>query len=268
MEIVRGDYFLLNGNFVESQKIYDYLVSGSKQVYEVLRIINSKAIFLGDHIDRLKLSVSGLGKKIPEELVSSVKRGISEIADKNKIKEGNVKILVQFSNKIETFIYFIPHSYPQVNDYIEGVEVGLFNTVRENPNVKAVSLTRGKINSVIKERNVYEVLLVDDLGNVTEGSRTNVFFIDNLNNVVTSPDDSVLKGITRKYAIQVCSKYGIPLIFKKIQVSELANYQSVFLTGTSPKILPVKKIENITFDVNSPVLGRIMEDYESILSSF
>ena len=268
MEVVRGDYFLLNRSFLQTHQIDDYLQEKSIQVYEVLRVINFKIAFLDDHIERLKSSILGVGRQIPDESIAHLDTDIKNLVAKNNFSEGNIKILLQFfENEENVFIYFIPHSYPSESDYEKGVEVGLYESVRKNPNIKAVSSVREEINSLLKRKNLYELLLVNDNEEVTEGSRTNVFFIDSENNVVSAPDEVVLKGITRKYAIQICDQEKIPLLFKNVKVNELENYQSAFLTGTSPKILPIKKIENITFDVDSPILEKIMKGYGSIFVS-
>lgn len=267
MEGIRGNYFLHNNNFVEASQINELINSELLQVYEVLRVINCKAVFIIDHLERLRYSILGAGNILPGQIIPDVENGIKRIIEKNNIKEGNIKILIQFSRiKTETFIYFIPHFYPPDKNYLQGVEVGLFKTTRENPNIKAPSYLREKINTFLKTNQLYEVLLVDEDEKITEGSRTNVFFIDSQNNVITAPDDFVLKGVTRKYLIQLCKKNNFYLSYQFVHKNDISKYKSVFLTGTSPKILPVRQIENITFETNSVVLEKLMNDYDKLIS--
>ncbi len=267
MEIVRGETFLFNGVLLNADRLDDVLKPDSLKIYEVFRVINSKSILLDDHLDRLILSILGIGKQIPENFKLRLQNNIDKLIEKSSIQEGNIKIVVQYySDKEEIVIYFIPHFYPMDEDYKNGVDVGLFKSIRENPNIKAESNKRVLINSIIKQKKLYEVLLVNEMDKITEGSRTNIFFIDFENKVYTAPDNCVLKGITRKYAIKICNDGQIPCLLNEVTVNELKNYQSAFLTGTSPKILPVKRIENITFDVNSPVLKTIMKAYDRFLN--
>ena len=50
---------------------------------------------------------------------------------------------------------------------------------------------------LISDNKLYEVLLVDRNGRITEGSRSNVFFVKG-NKFYTGPSAMVLVGITRK----------------------------------------------------------------------
>jgi branched-chain amino acid aminotransferase len=268
MEVVRGDFFFLNGSCYKADQIGSFLKQGSVQVYEVFRIISSKAIFFNDHIERLKTSILGTKNDVPIGLIPEIIEGTKQIAEENNIEDGNIKILVQIlDGQIDCFVYFIPHLYPQSIDYEDGVSVGLFKSMRKNPNVKAINLMREEFAAIFKKKNLYELLLVNDHDEITEGSRSNIFFIDFENNIHTAPDDHVLKGVTRKYIIHICEENQIPITLETIKISNLKKYKSAFLTGTSPKILPIKNIENITFDVKSPLMVRLMQEYEKILAS-
>jgi branched-chain amino acid aminotransferase len=114
-------------------------------------------------------------------------------------------------------------------------------------------------------KQVYEVLFYNGQGLLTEGSKSNLFFIVG-NDVVTAPGDMVLKGITRKYVIQVIRERGFNLIEKAVHVFDVLKYDAVFITGTSPKVLPVNEIRACCHaDVQHPVLREIMQGYNEVL---
>ena len=83
-------------------------------------------------------------------------------------------------------IYFpIPHAYPTSEDYKQGVPTLTYSAMRENPGVKYINTDlRTRTNRLIKQKQVYEVLLVDKEGYITEGSRSNVFFIRTMSSLL------------------------------------------------------------------------------------
>ncbi|MCK5171180.1 MAG: aminotransferase class IV, partial [Bacteroidales bacterium] len=155
---------------------------------------------------------------------------------------------------------------PSVKEYKYGVKVGLCRTIRSNPNAKILNTeARKKANNTIVEEKLFEVLLINNEGFITEGSRSNIFFIKD-NMVITPPEKDVLNGITRKNILKICKLNKIEIIEKKVHYSELKSIDTMFLTGTSLKALPVRFFGEIEFSTNHKILNRIMELYkESII---
>ena len=126
--------------------------------------------------------------------------------------------------------------------------------MRENPGVKYINTDlRTRTNRLIKQKQVYEVLLVDKEGYITEGSRSNVFFIGD-NVIFTAPLEYVLPGTSRKRVFDICHKHRFPIIEKRIPASELARYDAAFLSGTSPLILPINRLDELRFAPGLPLL--------------
>ncbi|MFC2137041.1 aminotransferase class IV [Bacteroidota bacterium] len=230
--------------------------------YEVIRIIENIPLFFEDHYIRLLQSINLLGIHVElnkEDILNPIKQLINE----NEIRNGNIKILV---NNSETgrniYCYFIKHIYPSELDYINGVNTLYYKAERINPNAKSVLLNLRQ--SVDKEKllkKVYEVILVDKNDFVTEGSRSNIFFIkDDI--IYTPPLYQVLGGITRKYVFEICERKNIKLIETKIEKNSLNNYSSGFISGTSSKILPIKNINGIDYNSNNHLLHIIIKEYD------
>ena len=133
-----------------------------KIIYEVLRVINGKPIFLENHLKRMKNSFELINEEFGltyEEL--SMK--INDLIKTEKKYEGNIKITYGVHEKILR-IFFIEYSYPSDEMYGDGVETILYFGERENPNAKIVNENfREKINSEIKDKNAYEAILVDKM---------------------------------------------------------------------------------------------------------
>ena len=50
--------------------------------------------------------------------------------------------------------------------------------------------------------------------------------------------------------------------------NELDFYDSAFITGTSPKILPLASAVNYEFDVNNKILRLLMQLYNDLINNY
>jgi len=198
-----------------------------------------------------------------------LKDNIFKLQEINSIREGNIKVLFNyFKSDVNCLIYFVIHHYPIDDQYKKGVSLGLIQTIRNNPNIKLINKSLLTFaNNEKSKKGVYEVLLIDDDGNITEGSRSNIFFIKR-NEVFTPPLESVLPGITRKYIISICNKLGIPVTEKNIHHSEITEFDSVFITSTSNNVLPVADIHEFSFNPKNSVLHSIMNEFDKLLENY
>ncbi len=255
------NYFSLNGVLTLCNQFIASENEGG--VYEVLRVIDGIPLFLEDHLDRFYLSAEIAGRKIiytaPE-----IKMFVADLIQKNKISNGNILI----SSKVNLKAFFIPHTYPDETMYREGVLCGLLHAERSNPNAKVFQTqVRNQANALIQNEGFYEVLLVDHSGLITEGSRSNVFFIRG-NQLVTPPAEHVLLGITRQKTIKCANILKLECLEEKISLQEINQFDALFITGTSPKILPVKQIHLTEFDVSNSILRKLMSTYDTIINDY
>ncbi len=179
-------------------------------VYEVIRIIDGVPLFLEDHLMRLHYSANLAGFNINISN-SEINNSIKQLSIENQVFNGNIKLLFQFKDNEQMLFlcFFIKHNYPSDLQYKNGVKVMLHSTERTNPNAKLInSKLRQTTNDIIDEKMVYEVLLVNKNAWITEGSKSNVFFIKG-NLLFTAPKTMVLPGITRKFIMKTAHLSGI-----------------------------------------------------------
>lgn len=186
----------------------------------------------------------------------------------NNIDLGNIRIDVFIDTKTNTIVLTskqIPHKYPTENEYLYGVKTCTTKYTRENPNEKIWNNSlRQKVDEIIQQNNVYEVIYINDNNSLTEGSRSNIFFIDD-NKLYSAPFSQVLPGITRKYIIETAKHINIKFIEQEINIDEIINFNSCFIAGTSPKILPINMIDNIEFNTKNTTLRKIMLGFEKVI---
>jgi len=260
---------VFNGNVYSIEDIESAGTIEGPSIYEVVRIIEGVPLYLEEHLERLRRSGEILKvdiKNTDEEIVS----GIYKIIEENNERNLNAKILCGNFNKAkeDMWIYFIDSFYPTKDMYIEGVDTILFKGERENPNAKVSDRgLRDKINREREEKNAFEALLVNNKGNITEGSRSNVFFVKG-QIIYTPPAMEVLLGVTRTKILELCRKNGIEVVEDEISINNLDVYDGVFITGTSIDVLPVKTIEGMTFESSKkPIIKRLMDIYrEDVLN--
>lgn len=231
-------------------------------VYEVVRLIDGRPQFLPEHFERLENSMGSIGMAVPftyEKLEESIR----DLAEEGQIANHNIKLEVDVSG--HSILYLNPTHYPSAEQYAKGVRTELFDGERKNPNIKMMDQTlRDATDEAIKKHDLYEVILVDRDGCITEGSRSNVFFIKK-GEVYTSPLHQVLPGVTRRKIIEIVKDKGIRFHEVPINASDIGSFDAAFISGTSPKVLPIASIGEETYDVNDSLLRDIMRWYDEAL---
>jgi branched-chain amino acid aminotransferase len=256
-----GNYFIRNGilthcGLFESSDVYE-----GDSFYEVIRMMGGVPLFFSDHMERLEYSVSHSGAKmivLPDRIAEE-----TIILRKHAgVKEANLKVVFNYKGDDVTWLlYFIEPLYPSQQQYREGVSTILYHAERENPGVKIINhRLRSSIYHKLIATGAYEAFLVDADGLITEGSRSNLFFVKD-NRLYTAPDEKVLGGITRKHVLDICRLNGIDVVTGCVPASTISEYESVFMTGTSPMVLPVRSIDSCIFDAGHPLLARLLELY-------
>lgn len=254
-------YFIFNGELRPNVLFKAFENSGG--IYEVLRVEKGVPLFMEDHLERFYHSASLAGKTIRFNS-DQINRFILELIRENKVLTGN--ILLSCKENLKAF--FIPHKYPDSKWYQTGVRCGILKAERENPNAKVFQTpVRQQADKLMEKQNLYEVLLVDHLNRITEGSRSNVFFVKN-DALVTPPGKEVLMGITRQKTILLALETGIPVMEHDVFLDDLPHFQAVFITGTSPKILPVSQIGEWKFDPQNQLIQRLQKKYDKLILDY
>ena len=228
-------------------------------LYEVMRIQDGCPIFLIEHLDRLESGI--VNSKFPriftqDKLIS----GIFDLINKEKISFGNIRIQLNKPTG-EVLIGEIPHHYPTIDQIAQGVIVGILDKERSQPNIKSWNPeVRLSADDLIQNSSAYEVLLVNSNNQITEGSRSNLFGITK-DQIITPPLHQVLPGITRKIVQDLCKSTGIIAHERVIFLEQLKNFDALFISGTSPGILPIKKVNDIEFDPNHRLIQALKTAY-------
>ncbi|MCU0362157.1 MAG: aminotransferase class IV [Bacteroidales bacterium] len=256
-----GKYYVRNGEFLPSDSFEETNVYEGESVYEVIRVMNGIPLFFNDHFSRLETSARLKGRKMLLDLDETC-RQIVRIVRTNRKRDVNVKIVFNYTGDVSTsLIYCIKPLFPTEAQYRNGVRGILFNAMRNDPESKVINQKlRKDIYFSLLHARAYEAVLVNNEQRITEGSRSNIFFIKN-GTLFTAPDSYVLLGITRKYVLEICRSESIPVSFECVNVDNLGAYDGAFMTGTSPMVLPFNSLGEFAFDASLPLVARLRRLY-------
>lgn len=232
-----------NGQMVNVHSDINFLFP----IYEIIRVSNGRIHFLDEHLRRLERSWN-LSDKLRrkeyigfEKLVDICRR----VVEQNALINQNIRIDIDASS---TVVRPVESFYPSEKEYAVGVDTITTNYTRVNPNAKIFNvLLREKVRKIRSVENVFEVILVNDEGQILEGSRSNIFFVKG-NTVYTAPIENVLGGVTREVVLEIVNDMPeIHLSLNPLNIKDIFKYDGCFLTGTSIDLLPIRRIDSQTY---------------------
>lgn len=259
-----GNYYLLNGEQRSVSEFDEAVLHSNDMIYEVMRVEDGVTLFFEDYLARLEktLSLSDVPVRINPDRIRTM---LSKLIRMNNYADGPVKLM--FSPDT-TIAYLMKPYKPEPEEYLSGIKTILLSRERINPNVKYWNPDfRNSVSQALLKNHAFEALLVNRKGEITEGSRSNVFFIRD-NELFTTPDHLVLQGITRMKVLEVCRTGNIRVNKQIIPAESIRTFDSAFLTGTSRKVLPIRQIENVLFQVENGLVKRISGMFGELVQDY
>ncbi len=266
-------YFSHNGNILPIEKatipISNIEYSYGYGVYESMRVRNNKAFFEKQHIKRLlnSASILEISHLFTESKISEF---ISELIKEEKPDTCNIKLLLiggKTNVESQLFIILLNPLFPDRNFYSSGVDTITYEFQRLFPNAKTLNMLGSYMAyRKAKENSCYDALLVDENKNIIEGTRTNFLAIKD-NKIFTQPEEQILEGITREIVLYLARKRDYQIVETNLAIKNISNYDSAFLTSTSSKIIPIRKINEFDFPEISKSLKDLMKSYDEFLDN-
>jgi branched-chain amino acid aminotransferase len=236
--------------------IFDYFVE-----------MEGKIPFLEDYLDRFYGSADRLNMEVPLER-EMMKEKIGYLLQQNKFGTSGIKLLLTggysedlYSPSTPNFMILNLPVYKRPGDLGEGVKLLLLDYQRHIPEVKTTFyLPSIALFPKLKERGAIEVLYHHN-GLISETTRANIFLLKKGKLITPSP--GVLRGITRKYVLQV-SRDLMAVEEREVKLEELWESDEIFITGTSKHVAPVVEVEGMVIGSGKPgkMTRMISEAYE------
>ena len=270
MDEIQGKYFLKGNDLREDYEFDGRFTDSGKNLYEVVRVIDGVILFLEDHLERLYFS-SKKSNLRPFVEQQEIKKLLIRLIKANNLITGNIKIVFHYGSsewEKNFYAYPIPFRYPSESDYRDGVKTEIFKFTRPDPEIKTwLGDFRENVDQLKKKNSLYEVILQNEDGFITEGSQSNIFIIKG-KKIYTAPANLVLQGITRNKIITTCESGGLELEQKAIANNFLLSADSAFLTGTSPKILPIRFIGEKELKMDNSIVPYLTSHYNDLIDKY
>lgn len=272
----------IDGGFVPVAEaripILDWGFLRSDATYDVAHVWQGSFFRLDDHLDRFEHGMRRLRMSIPygrEEIgevlfecvrLSGLRDAYVEMVCTRGVPPAGSRDPRECANRFYAFaVPFVWIADPAKQD--EGLHVTV-SQVRRIPS-ESVDPTIKNYHWLDLVTGLYEaydrggetVILVDHEDNVIEGPGFNIFLVKS--GVVSTPSQGVLEGISRKTAIELAAKFGIPLELRSVPAEELRRADEAFITSTAGGIMPVTKVDGYVVGDGEPgpVTSRLREGY-------
>ncbi|HRN70345.1 MAG TPA: aminotransferase class IV [Candidatus Woesebacteria bacterium] len=247
------DICSINGKIVELTKATISLKQIEYQygfgVYETIKVRNTLVYFLDQHIDRLFHSAKLISLQHNLQQ-NQVKTYISTFINTVEQSSLNLKVLLYGGNKSEETKLVILASaplFPNRKWYKEGVSLMTYQYKRWMPQAKTLHMVASYyIYKQAQQRNCYDALLYDYKKNILEGTRTNIFMVKG-NTIISPLKKNILEGVTLLSLEKVIKNSRFTLNYQNIPLKTLSEYDGMFVTSTSSKIMPVKQVDHTIF---------------------
>lgn len=237
-------------------------------VYETIRAVRGKALFLGDHIERLEASAKILELQHPFK-PDEIDRWTKELLQKIEADACNLKmLLIGARDPKDAALYIIPLAplFADKRMYAKGAQAITVEHERFLPHAKALNMLPSYLAyRKAKESGCYDALFLNRHGCITEGTRTNFFTLHG-KTIVSPPPAEILEGVTLKNVLAVARKQGFTIVHEPIPLSTLSTYDGAFLTSTSSKIMPLNAIDDVKLKIPD-ALKELIRCFDSFLDS-
>lgn len=118
-----------------------------------------------------------------------------------------------------------------------------------------------------RDRGYDEALLLNEYGDIAEGSGENVFLVKR-GKLYTNPiNASILAGITRDTILQIAEDLGYQIEIMDLTVGQIFTADEAFFTGTAVEVTPIREVDlrEIGEKAHWPVTRHLQEAYFRIV---
>jgi branched-chain amino acid aminotransferase len=280
----------LNGRLVRREEalvsVFDAGFGLGDGVWEGLRLVDGKLVFLDEHLTRLFEGARTIAldiKRSKQEIAAALEETVAA----NAMRDGvHIRLMVTRGEKHTvhqdprnalgrpTIVIVAEHKVPDPHLKRHGLALATSAFRCSPPDVFDLRLNSHSRLNLIQALlqaiaiGADEALMLDPLGFVASCNSTN-FFIVRGDTVLTSTGRFSLKGITRGRVIDLAREADIPVSETDFALAEVYNADEAFVTGTFGGITPVRQVDGRTIGGQLPgvVTGRLSVLYDRLLGN-
>jgi D-alanine transaminase/branched-chain amino acid aminotransferase len=238
--------------------VTDLLVQRGYGIFDFLRVANNKPLFIDAHLDRFFHSASIMRLNIPETR-DQIKQIVAELIQKNQMSYSGMRMIIAGGDAPDGYTIEHPHliiiqaplAEPSLHLPETGIKLATYNYQRQIPEVKSTDyLMAIWLQPWMKDQGADDILYHNN-GIIRECPRSN-FFLVTEQNVLVTPHEQMLKGVTRKNILSVCVANNIAFEERVVTMEEVKTAKEAFITSSTKRIIPVHQIDDYAYTLNKP----------------
>ncbi|HEY8313409.1 MAG TPA: branched-chain amino acid transaminase [Candidatus Baltobacteraceae bacterium] len=215
---------------------------------------------LKEHYERLAISAKILMMVLPhsiDELVEITTELVARNAFETDIYirpcifKSAEDIGVRLHNVADQFA-IIPVPFTRYLDSSDGLKAGVSSWRRADDSAAPprAKITGLYVNSALAKSEAIangfdEAIMLSADGHLAEGSAENIFLVKRGVLYTPDPSQNVLEGCTRRSIMEIAQeRFGVPIVERSIDRSELYGAEEVFFTGTAAGVVHVSSIDH------------------------
>lgn len=244
-------FTIVNQQFLPAETatvlITDLAVQRGYGIFDFLKTIDGKPIFLEDHLDRFYHSAAAM--HLPVDLNrTELKALLLELIEKNGIADSGIKIILTGGYSPDGYAIAKPNMIITQQQMVLSKEIDLkgislitHSHQRQMPHAKTLDYMMAIwLQPLLKEKNADDVLYHYN-NIVSECPRANFYVVTQDDKLITT-SDNLLKGVIRKHVLEIAEEQRV-LEKRNITLDDLKNCREAFITSSTKNILPVTKID-------------------------
>jgi branched-subunit amino acid aminotransferase/4-amino-4-deoxychorismate lyase len=237
-------------------------------IFDFCRTANGKPFLLPLYLTRFRNSarLMDLDLMYSNEQITAA---VYELLEMSKLPFAGIRFLLTGGYTEDSFTPTRPNFMITIEELSQvpaevaenGVKLMSYEYQREMAEVKTTNYTVAlRLRKRVQEQNAYDILYHSN-GNVLELTRSN-FFIVKDNTVITAATN-ILQGITRQTVLHLAkAQYKVEV--REVKLTELAQADEAFFTGTNKKIVPVVQVDDLT--IGNGKAGKVTKNlYQAFL---
>jgi branched-chain amino acid aminotransferase len=233
-------------------------------VFETVKIVNNKILFLEDHYFRLMSSMRVVRMEIPmnftmeyfeEQLLSLVSsNGLSDSARARiTVYRNDGGYYLPLNNTVSFLIHAVALEQKEYSITQKGYEVDLYKDFYVTKQLLSSIKTTNKIINITgsiyaNENGLDNCILLNDSKNVVEALQGNIFMLQGSKLSTPPVSEGCLNGVMRKQILALAKKIeGIEVVEEIISPFDLQKADELFITNVIKGIQPITKYRKKEF---------------------
>lgn len=238
-----------NQLFIEEEaklNVTDLAIQRGYGIFDFLKTINGKAIFIEDHFNRFYASADALNLPVKydrENLLSMV----YELMKHNEMPNSGIKIILTGGFSTDGYSLAEPNliinQTPFKMDesgFDKGMRLITHNHQRQLSHIKTIDYLQAILLQPKVKQQLADDILYHFNGAIRECPRANFFMVKG--NSITTPKTSILWGITRSKILNF-SIAGYNIVEQDFTIEDLATADEAFITSSTKNVMPILNID-------------------------